>query len=116
LAVPKRVQGQVVGDGEKPGGELGFGGVLFSGSVDAKEGFLGEVLCLIGVPHEMVHNGDEPVLEPFDQFGERRIVIVADPEHQPYVRVAQGHLRAGLTDGHAMAPELPDVGVGETKS
>jgi hypothetical protein len=49
----------------------------------------------------MVHYRNESVLESFDQFAERCIIIVANPEHQTDVRVSQGHLSAGITNRHA---------------
>ena len=64
LAVAQRVEREVVGDGEQPGGELRLGAVLLAHAVDAEEHLLGQVLGLVGVADEVVHDGDEAMLVP----------------------------------------------------
>jgi hypothetical protein len=51
-----------------------------------------------------MHDGDQPVLEAFDQLREGSgIVRIAYPEHQADVRVTESHLGASLTNGHKPA-------------
>ena len=48
--------------------------------VDAEEHFLGQVLGLVRVADEVVHDADEPVPEPLDHLRERAGVVVPDPD------------------------------------
>ena len=50
---------------------FGLRAVLLAGPVDAQEHLLGQVLGLVGVADQVVHDGDEAVLVPLDQLGER---------------------------------------------
>jgi hypothetical protein len=57
---------------------------------------LRQILSLFGIANQMVHDRDEPVLIALHQLLERTRLIAPDLEHQAYVRVAEGQLRAGL--------------------
>ena len=87
---------------------LACGRYFLPGAVDPQEHFLGQVLGLVGVADQVVHDADEAVLVALDQFGERGGVVVPDPQHEPDVRVAEGHLGAGLPDRHADSTRCGD--------
>ena len=54
----------------------------------------------------MVHYGDETVLELSHQLREGSRFIGAHSQHQTDVRIAEGHLRAGLADRcHGSSPK-----------
>ena len=87
--IAQPVVGQVGGDAEQPGGELGRGGVSGAGAVDAQEDLLGELLGDGGVLHQAIEKMDDRGAVAGEQQVETGRVAISDAQHQGGVEVHQ---------------------------
>ena len=80
--------------------------VFLAPAVDAQKHFLGEVLGFLGIGDQVMHHGDQALMVQLNQLGKSLVVVVADAQHEPHIRIAQGQLLAALERRFELADEI----------
>src|SRR5579884_748753 len=80
--------------------------ILLACAIHAQKDLLSQILRLFRVANQMVHHCDKAMLVQFNQLLKSTGVILPDAQHEAYVRIAEGQLRAGLAGRTHDSPQI----------